>query len=713
MDAKKNILFRTYLVFIGLVIFCLIVIGRIVYIQQVEGPRWIALSKKATIRSEELEAERGTIYSEDGLVLSTSVPVYDIVIDFRTEGLREEKGVLFQENLDSLSIGLANLFKDDGLSAAHYRKVLQKGYNNKEDYLVLKRRISHTQYAELLQLPLVRLGKYKSGFLTVKGIKRLNPFQMMAQRTIGIARDTFKVGLEKTYDAALCGISGKRLVRFIAGGTGLPIEGSEIEPKDGLDVVTTLDVGIQDAAQQALQAMVAGNDAQFGTCIVLEVKTGKVKAIANVGKVPDSLVAIWGRKYSEMQNYALMATEPGSTWKVVTLMSAFEDGKVNLGTSLDLEGGVWQYANEFIKDSETHGVRAATVQQAFEKSSNVGMAKIALLAYGSQPSAYLNHIRFWKMDVPTGIDLPGEKKTVIFSPGTSKWNNASLPWMAFGYNLAITPMHTAMFYNGIANGGKMMKPYLVNALLKDGLIEKQFSPTVVVEKMGSPQTMQQIKICLEGVVKQGTGSKLQTAAYNFAGKTGTSKVVDKGITYDDHVYQSSFAGYLPAKDPQYTIVVVIRNSKGAKLTYGAEVAGPVFRAVADKLYASYVKLSSVQSLVKDTVAQPYIGNPATLRNLASSLKLPFKDAAKQATVAALLVDNGRVSQLNSTQNIPNNLMPDLAGLGLKDAITICEKRGLLVQPKGKGKIISQSIVAGSYTANGQVIHLTLQPFINY
>jgi len=697
METKKDILARTYIIFIGLLLFCLTIVGKVLYIQIAEGTYWTELADKARIRLEQIEAERGTIYSDDGAVLSTSIPEFDIYVDYMADGLREKEGKLFMENIDSLAFGLSKIFKDKKVSG--YKKLLQKGFRKGERYALLKRKISFTEYELLKKLPLVRLGKNKSGFIAEVRMKRLYPFKLMANRTIGIARDSNKVGLEKKYDSYLNGTTGSRLVRYIAGGTGVPIEGNDTEPQDGLDVVTNLDVGIQDIAHQALERMMIENEAIYGTCIVMEVKTGKIKAIANLGRQSDG-------SYWEDYNYALAASEPGSTWKLTTLMAALEEKVVTNNSTLNLEGGRWMVSNRTVYDSEIHGLHQATVQQAFEKSSNVGMAKLTYYYFNNKPSAYFKYLQKWHMDTLTGVDLPGEGRPKIYKPGSRMWSNTTLPWMGFGYNLTITPLQTAMLYNAVANEGKMMKPYLVNAILKEGDIVHQFDPVVLEGAICSQETLIQVKQCLEGVVLRGTASKLQTPAYNFAGKTGTSLVADKGISYDDKIYQSSFAGYFPANDPAYTIVVVIRNKKHASRFYGGLVAGPVFREVADRLYAGYLQRYTPFQATTDSISHLYTGTKKSLEVIAAKLEMQYKDSTKNKGVAHLITSPNKKGIMQGSEDAAG-LMPELKGVGLKDALKICEENGWYVAVKGVGRVSTQSIAAGSKVKKGQKIILML------
>jgi cell division protein FtsI (penicillin-binding protein 3) len=697
MELKKNILVRAYVVFIILCVVCGFIVGKAIYIQSAEGKYWVGLADSAHIRFEAIEAERGTIYSEDGQMLSTSVPEFDVYVDFVADGLRDRDGLLFKQNIDSMASGLAGLFKDK--TVAEYRNMLKAGYKNKERYFLFKRKISFGEYEAMKQLPLIKLGRNKSGFMTEVRMKRLYPFRLLANRTIGIARDENKVGLEKKYDTSLSGVTGKRLVRYIAGGAGVPIDGTEEDPRDGNDMVTTLDVSMQDAAQLALQTMMIKNEAEHGTCIVLEVKTGKVKAIANLGRLQDGT-------YWEDYNYALYPTEPGSTWKLVTMLSVLEDKLANLNSVVDLEGGKWNVAGSTVKDSEPHGLHAATVKQAFEHSSNVGMAKLAYYGYYNQPSKFIRHIQALHLDTLTGVDLPGEGWPNIHKPGTRIWSNTTIPWMGFGYNLTVTPMHTAMLYNAVANGGKMMRPYLVNMMLKDGVPVKKFEPVVLSENICTRQTLLQLRECLEGVMLNGTGKKLQTPEYKIAGKTGTALVADKGITYSDHVYQSSFAGYFPADNPQYTIVVVIRNKKNAAKFYGADVAGPVFREVADRIFGGKIQRNITAPQKNDSVLFAYHGTSHTLKNINGTVNIHGIDSSGGKELAELYTTASYRPVVKGNEPL-KHAMPLLSGFGLKDALEVCEQRKLRVTIAGKGKVVSQSIEAGTTVKQGQNIHLEL------
>jgi cell division protein FtsI (penicillin-binding protein 3) len=704
MDVKKDILWRVYLCFIVMVLICSVIFGKAFYIQQVEGSHWRKLGDTLHLKWEEVEAERGTIYSEDGQMLSTSIPQFDIYIDFAAEGLREKKGKRFRENLDSLSLGLADLFKDRQYN--EYKQILERGYKSKSRYFLLKKKISYREYQKLMTLPLIKEGKNKSGFIAdVKSI-RLNPYQLLAYRTIGLDRENAqKIGLELTYDSVLKGTSGQRMVRYVAGGVAMPVEEAEdaIEPKNGKDIITTLDMHIQEITENALMKMMTGNEAEHGCAIVMEVKTGKIRAIANLGKSSAGI-------YFEDFNYALTPTEPGSTFKLATLIAALEDKKVNLNNTVNLEGGSWQVAGRTVWDSEQHGLYEVTIKKAFEESSNVGMAKLAVNSYSSNPSQFINHLKRLKLDETTGVDLVGEGKPVIYKPGSKYWSATTLPWMAFGYNLMVTPLHTAMLYNAVANKGKMLKPYLVSGVTENGKLVKDIQPVVVNERICSEETLKQLNECLKGVCTEGTATSLfKNAPYTVAGKTGTALVANGNRGYADKIYQSSFAGFFPADDPQYTIVVLIRNKPHAAKFYGAAVAGPVFKEISDRLYTLYVRQDNsnyAAAYKNDTTFYQYAGQAQEVKQVFNKLNMNYAFAGKETDYVSITNRGGKAAAYNI--NITQTQMPSVKGMALKDAVAICENLGLKVAVKGKGKVVMQSVDAGNPVAKGQSVYIELK-----
>jgi cell division protein FtsI (penicillin-binding protein 3) len=663
------------------------------YIQNAEGAYWRSLSDSLHLEYREMDAERGTIYSEDGRMLSSSIPFFDIYLDFGAEGIQEKNGERLKQNIDSLAFHLSLIVGEKSL--LDYKRELMDVFNRQDRYHLLTKNIDFNQYQQLRGIGFIRKNKNKNGFIFIEKEKRLTPFGLLANRTIGLSREyldssgnlvTKNVGLEKTYDSLLKGVTGKRLVRRIAGGAFVPVEGSEIEPDNGKDISTTLDINIQDIAEQALLKVMSENECTNGTCIVMEVKTGKIKAIANLGRQPDG-------SYAEDLNYAITRSEPGSTFKLITMLSALDDQFINLSSHVNIEGGKWEYGGRTVWDSERHNRTDVTYQQAFELSSNVGMAKLAVNFYGRNPSKFISHLEKLQLNRPSGIDLIGESRPSIPRPGDKFWSNVSLPWMGFGYSVAISPLQTLMVYNAVANQGKMMRPYLVNAIMKDGAIIKEFKPTVINDSICSQQTLRQLKACLEGVVVAGTAKSIYSAQFPIAGKTGTAQVANGNKGYTEHIYQSSFAGYFPLDRPKYSCIVVIKNKPFAAKYYGAQIAGPVFRTIADKLYTIDKDLYKYYKhpAVVDTSKQSATGKTTDFRLIAKQLQTKKSDT----------------SLTFSSNNVSTGIMPALKGYGLKDALEILESEHIQVIVSGKGKVNGQSIPAGMPLQKGQTVYLNL------
>ncbi len=708
MEIKKDILWRVYLCFIGIAFLGLCVLGRAFYVQQAEGEFWLDVSKKDHLKYFPVEAERGSIYSEDGNMLSTSVPIFDVFVDFSADGLRAKGGKRFKENIDSLSICLANLFKDK--THLQYKKELQLGYKERLRYYSLKKKISFDEYCQLRNFPLVKLGKNKSGFIIDTRDKRINPYVLFANRTIGLSRENSKknVGLELTYDSLLRGVSGQRLMRYAAG-TYLPVDGADLDPINGKDIVTTLDTYIQDVTQSALMKMMVNNNSTHGTAIVMEVATGKIKAIANLGKQPDG-------SYIEDLNYGIgRATEPGSIFKLATLISLLDDGYVTQNSIVDCEGGVKKFYGLRIKDSHL-GEHEMTVKEAFFKSSNVAFAKLAYEYYNNQPDQFISHLQKFRLNQMTGIDIVASSgKPTIKTPKNRSWSKTTIPFMAHGYEELVTPLHMLMLYNAVANDGKMMRPYLVNTIKEYGVDLKKFNPEILVQKICKDATLAQVKECLKAVVDSahGTGHRiLFDSLYSISGKTGTavSALDNKGYNKGNKIYQASFIGYFPSESPKYSIAVVIQNSRESKFIYGADVAGRVFKEISDRIYGRYIHNNKIRfaGLLTDSAAYRYAGMMKDLNAIFSFMKMNYYDSSVSGTWRnAQMVANSSALVSPGINGLPASIMPDVVGMGLKDALYLLENRGMKVSILGKGKVISQSLAAGSTVSNGQKINLML------
>jgi cell division protein FtsI (penicillin-binding protein 3) len=653
-----------------------------------------------------LTAERGSIYSEDGNMLSTSIPVFDIYVDFNADGLREKKGKRFFDNIDSLSHSLSNLFAD--ATPAAYKKQLLLAFKNEDRYFPLKKKISFEQYQQLREFNLVREGRNKSGFIIDVRDNRVNPYVLLANRTIGLSRgDTSKnVGLERAYDSVLKGQVGQRLMRYMAGAY-VPVDGAEIEPENGKDIITTIDTYMQDVAENALMKMMVSNNSVHGTCIVMETQTGKIKAIANLGKRPDG-------GYLEDYNYGIgKKTEPGSIFKVATLLSLLEDKYVDTNSIVDCEGGRKSFYGLRITDSHL-GSGNISVKEAFARSSNVAFAKLAEQYYHNQPQQFYKHLHHLRLDTMTGIDIVGQAAPLIKKPGGKYWTKTTLPFMAHGYEELVTPLHMLMVYNAIANNGRMMKPYLVNSINNLGVVLKTFEPKVLVEKICSDETLGKLRECLLDVVESehGTAHQLKSDLYMFGGKTGTavSALDNRGYNKGNKIYQSAFIGFFPYDKPAYTIAVVIQNSNESRLAYGGVVSGPVFREVADKIYAA--KLDGQPffkpTLINDSINYQYFGLKSDIKKILNVFDLSFIDSATAGAWRNMNMYNNQA--LLRAATVPpqsGNITPDVHGLGLKDAVYLLENFGFRVSAGGKGKVIYQSLTAGSNFNKGQLINIQL------
>ncbi|MFI5133260.1 MAG: penicillin-binding protein [Chitinophagales bacterium] len=693
-------MWRVYLSFLGIILLSCLVLGRAFYIQRFQGSYWRSMGDSMHQRFVPLDADRGTIYSEDGQMLSTSLPQFNIYIDFMADGLREKNGKIFREKIDSFSMALAGYFGDK--TADDYKKELEIAYKNKDRYYPLKKKLSFEQYKIFREFPLVRLGRNKSGVITEVKSFRKNPYMMMAKRTIGLYRENAQnIGLERTYDSLLKGEKGKRLVRYIAGGVAIPVDGYEIDPENGKDIITTLDVNIQDIAETALMKMMLQSESRYGTCIVMETKTGKVKAIANLGRRPDG-------SYDEDYNYAMLTTEPGSTIKLATLLSVLSEGKTTTEDLVEVgsEGKAFVGVRD-VNDAERAPKPILTVKECFAHSSNIGMSKIGYKTFATQPEKFKNYLHNFRLDTVTGIDLIGEDRPRMAKVGQGG-NLKDLVTIFFGYAIEVSPLQTLTLYNAVANDGKMMKPYLVNSVENNGVVLKQNQPVLITDNFCQPAIIKSAKECMEDVVTEGTGKPaFKDMPFAVAGKTGTAHVADGKLKYGDGVYQASFVGYFPAEQPQYTCIVVIRTKPHAYLHYGGQVAAPVFREIATKLYAMYVEKKNAPSYaaVKDSVAYFYAGNSGDIKNVYRMLNMGYTDSSLQNTWSKVYASN--YQPMMKPNEIKQQTMPNVKGMGLKDALYLLENMGLHVVPSGKGKVMGQSLEAGSSITKGLTVYLQL------
>lgn len=700
-NVKKDIRFRVYVTFTAICLFGLLILWKAADIQAREGKELRAIARDLHLRADTLSAERGSILTEDGHMLCASIPEFDVFLD-----LSIVPKDTFNKYIDTLSKGIAGILGKE--SAAGYKKKLTEVHNQKKRYFRLGRSIAYDQFQALRELPLFNKGRRRGGFIAESRIKRVNPYGMLAYRTIGLYREHAQmVGLESRYDSVLSGQKGSRILQKMTGGVMMPVEGTEIEPRNGRDVVTTLDLSIQTVAQDALMSYLQKYECLNGTAIVMEVSTGKIKGLVNLGRQKDG-------SYAEDYNYALTRAEPGSTFKLTTLYALLSDGYINVNNNVNCEGGAHAFPTRVMHDSH-HGLGVMPIREAFAHSSNVAMGKLAYEHYAKDPEKYMKHLEEMGVDIKTGIDLNGETAPSVIKPGTKHWKTAAtLPWMATGYGVLITPMRTCMLYNAVANDGKLMRPYLISAIKENGRVVKTIEPKVL-KTLGDSNVIAQLKLCTREVVVSGTGKSIASPFYNISGKTGTAQVADmingRWYGYKDRVYQGSFVGYFPSEAPKYTIMVMVRTKPGGGTIYGGSLAAPVFRMIADRIFSGGLgtwtgPLDSFARVNKKAISGEKA--PGALYNtLLQQLGIRAGGTVDGGYMASLQADTTHRTVAVAKAPVYEGQVPDVTNMNLRDAVYLLERAGLKVRVNGKGRIKSQSIAPGQQPAKGQFIDLYL------
>ncbi|HEY0978243.1 MAG TPA: penicillin-binding protein [Flavobacteriales bacterium] len=707
MNEDRNLRLRAGGVYIALVVFGAAIAVRLFMIQLGEGDKWRAQAVNVATAVRTVPSDRGHIYSEDGRLLATSVPQYEVRMDMRADGLTD---ALFGANIDSLALQLADLFGDR--TAAEYRRDLIGARARSERYYLIKRRCDHMQLQQLEAFPLFREGRYKSGLIVDRSNVRAHPFGRLAARTIGyVLKDSTAIGLEGGYAKWLQGVTGKRLERRLTGGVWMPIDdGNGIDPVPGSDIHTTIDINLQDVADAALEAQLRKNGAHHGCVVVMETSTGHVKAISNLTLQKDST-------YAEDLNYAVgAATEPGSTFKTAALMVALEDGLVRPEQMVDTRGGKRKYYDKWMNDAHEGGYGEITLQHALEVSSNTGISQAIVGAYGKDPARFVSGLRKLGFGSPLGVRIPGEAIPTLRGPEDKKmWSGVSLPWMSIGYEVTATPLATLTFYNAIANKGRMMQPQFVTRVTRNGKELERFEPVVLQERICSGGTLDKIRSMLEGVVDTGSAVNLRNAHFRIAGKTGTAQIAaDKaGYKVNGVSYQASFVGYFPADAPKYTCIVVV-SSPSQRGIYGNVVAGPVFRSIADKIYSNRLDMQLDAPAAALAAVNEKHRAPITMSGSRQDLLVALDGLGVKANLTgeAEWVTTGASDSVVvvSPRNIPAEgigMVPNVLGMGLKDALQILEQRGLRVQVTGSGMVRRQSLQPGSRCFKGSAILIDL------
>jgi cell division protein FtsI (penicillin-binding protein 3) len=672
-----------------------------VSVQKIKNDRWEKIQQNLSENTIIVNPDRGNICADDGSVLATSVPGYFIRIDMASEGVRK----VYDEESDSLAYYLSRFFGN--ASHAEMNRRLNDAYKNKNrGFMLTPRKIDYTELQQIKKFPILKRGRYGGGLIIEQENRRVNPLGMLALRTLGgLNKGAYGgvhgaigyTGLEGSFEPYLKGKDG---ISFKQNLSGRWVTRVEIEPEDGMDIITTLNVKMQDITESALYRQLQNANADWATAILMEVKTGEIKAIANLGKRDGD--------YFETDNFALGPRgcyEPGSTFKLVSLMVALEDGLVDTSNVFDTGNGQWYKDGR--KISDTHGYGELTVKEIFEKSSNVGVAKIITSCYEKNPKKYVDRVYSFGINKPLGLDINGEGQPYFKYPGDADWWGTTLAGMSYGYETKMTPLQILNFYNAVANNGKMVKPHLVREVRENGALVKKYKTEVLNPMIASRETIKKAQAMLEGVCINGTGKSLNSEYFNIAGKTGTARVATSSQGYSEGMYLASFAGYFPASNPTYSLIVTFNNPRGGY--YGASVAGPVFKEIAERVFA--FQMLTDQPVEEDEEDEKIVlpdikkGKSEDIREIVSALKLKNIKGDPDSQWANIEVDEGIVTLTNN--EIHDGIVPNVQGMGASSAVYLLESAGLQVRISGVGKVKKQSLNPGAKYQKGQTVHLTL------
>lgn len=709
-DKRKNIVLRFGIVYAIICLSFVAVIYKIAVIQFVERDQWMALAAQSKKTDIVVKPNRGNIYASDGRLMASSIPTYYIYLDLRVPALHEKDGILFKNNIDSVAICLSAYLKDR--TAKEYKTAITKAYNTgKGEFQLYHKRISYAQLKEIKTFPLFRLGRNKSGLITKELLKRVKPFGSLASRTIGdIYADESKGGkngIELFFNKELLGAPGVSIRQKVA---NTYMETVQVEPIDGMDITTTIDIDLQDIAEKALLDSLRSFDAGSGYVILMETHSGEVKAIVNMQQNED-------KSYTENKNGAVSdLVEPGSTFKVASMMVALDDNKVKITDSIDTGNGVYAYGTAKMKDHNAHkgGYHTISVANVIHASSNVGISKIITRAYGHNPSEFVDKLYDMKLNERMNLEIPGTAAPQINHPKDKSkyWSQTKLPWMSIGYETQIPPIYTLAFYNAIANDGKLIKPFFVKSISKNGQLIKSFETETIKESICKPTTLRDIREVLLGVIegKLGTAHNMKSKYVRIAGKTGTAQISKGALGYKSggKTHQVSFCGYFPADDPQYTCIVVVREPR-IGYPSGGKMAGSIFKNVAERTMALKSNRKPNTFEVDSTFTaptSPYLksGYFKALQTAMTSLKLPIGTVSTDWVKSYNEDKQVRVEAISIT----GNKIPDLKGMGAKDAVYLVERMGLYVRVQGRGKVISQNLTPGTVAKKGSVISINLQ-----
>ena len=702
MAVRDEIVWRSGVVYFLIALLAVALIIRVLFLQYIQRGKWADLSEKFVFKTTEMAANRGDILTSDGRLLASSVPYYTIYMDTRSSGM---SATTWSGGINGLSAGLAHLLGER--SAEGWKSVITEARKRNDRYFLIKRKVNYETLKQLKELPIFKEGQYKGGMVAQAENERILPNSDLARRTIGylnLGSEGNEVGVEGAFDKELSGKNGVSVKQRLTGGDWITVDNTNsVESKDGNDIVTTLDIDLQDFASTALLNQLRKNEAHHGCAVLMEVTTGDVKAIVNLELGSDG-------DYHETYNYAIgESTEPGSTFKLPVLMAAIEDGVIDTGDIVDTGKGSVKFYDKIIKDTKEEGYGKITVKEVFEKSSNVGTSKLIYDHYKNNPKEFVNRLYAMKLNKKLDIQLKGEAEPLIRYPGDKLWSGLSLPMMSHGYEVQLTPLQILTFYNAVANNGRMMRPRFVTEILRNGSVIKSFGPDVIINSIASRSTIKKARKMMEGVVEHGTATNLKNANYKIAGKTGTAQIARDKYGYRQDVkisYQASFVGYFPADDPLYSCIVVV-NAPSNGVYYGNLVAGSVFKEIADKVYAtSFFRDYKPETKEGIKINAPDAGNGyrADINEILKNLDVRYRRTSDDDWVATR--ESGDTIKLAGIK-MQNGLVPDVRGMSLRDAIYLLENAGLKVRFNGKGKVLRQSPEHGARYFDDTVVSLEM------
>tara|TARA_B100000683_G_scaffold277879_1_gene339980 strand:+ start:4083 stop:6170 length:2088 start_codon:yes stop_codon:yes gene_type:complete len=694
VESKANILKRVYLFFFLLVAFSLVIIAATVNIQFIKTERVQVAVKSTNVKEREFPAKRGDLYAKDGSLLATSLTYYEVGLDLTSPSINEDT---LTKYIGALSDSLARLIGKR--TAKEYYRGITESYKNSDRWYSLSRGLNHPEFQKLRQFPFINQGRLKSGLAYRKYTKRKKPFGVLASRTIG-SRAPF--GLEGAYDGYLKGEDGKQLQRRKSG-VWVPVNESAIqEPVNGSDVYSTIDINIQEVAENALKDQLFYNKADYGCAVVMEVETGKIRAIANL------LIDTATGEYLEARNYAVAdAEEPGSTIKLASFMAILEKEQFDLDEKkINVKRGRYQVYDRKVRDSHEYNKNTIfSAREVFEKSSNVGTVKLIEEYYKDNPSEYVERLYGFGLCEKLGLDIIGEATPKIKSPSDHDWYGTSLQWMCHGYETQITPLQILSYYNAVANNGKLVKPIFIEKIVDEQKGETIFEPAVIKNSICSQETVNKLQELLNGVVEHGTARRpFRGSLYKVAGKTGTAKINYAKNGKNKVEYRSSFAGYFPADHPRYSCIVVVTNPRENGF-YGGSTAAPVFRKISDRVYALDKELrTELIAQEKNIKIKAKNGLESEIITVAKKLNVKTSSSGENKYVSGVVNKNELKTKPLKKQG---DKVPNVKGLSAKDALFLLEDIGLTVKIFGKGKVIKQSMSPGSKVIKGKQIEIIL------